>query len=206
MDRAVDAFSSIHGAVHGNGREVLERILHTCEEMLRDRGCTCVTRAQDVAACIGDTKAPVLRGRDEDGSCRVHVFLHGEDRVGIKYARQLLEDLDEEEEEPGVLAVVVSREGATPFTRKECDGRLVRFMLARDLYSNVTHHALVPKHEKVTTETTPYYSPSSLPHILDTDRIVQYYDWPVGTVVRVWRTFGGHEPIPYLRVVVAADR
>ena len=40
--------------------------------------------------------------------------------------------------------------------------------------------------------------------ILDTDAVVQYHDWKVGTIVRVMRRFGGQEPIPYFRVVVAA--
>ena len=40
-----------------------------------------------------------------------------------------------------------------------------------------------------------------LPRILDTDPVVRYHAWPCGAVVRVWRVFGGHEPIPYFRVV-----
>ena len=41
-------------------------------------------------------------------------------------------------------------------------------------------------------------SPEALPKILESDRVVQYYNWPCGSIVRIRRVFGGHEPIEYL--------
>ena len=79
--------------------------------------------------------------------------------------------------------------------------RVPRWRAGEDV--NVTRHALVPKHDKVDAP-PPSTSVEALPKILTTDRVVQYYAWPVGTVVRVWRCYGGHEPVPYFRVVAAA--
>ena len=188
----------------------------TCEEMLRDRGCTRVERAADLAPCLAAATPPepALRGRG--GARDFDVFLHGEDRVGVKYARAVIEhcaaggrdarergrdegrDARERGRDEGRDAIIVSVEGPTPFTRRECEGERVQFLCARDVVVNVTRHALVPRHERVPRGPV---DAAHLPRILETDRVVQYYGWPPGTVVRVWRCFGGHEPIPYFRVV-----
>lgn len=154
-----------------------------CEAMLRDRGCT------DVRADVRDPAKPVVTSRECD------VYVHAEDRVGVKFARQVMERAREAGQE---LTVVVSVEGATPFTRKEC-GDAIQFFQARDLCVNVTRHELVPKHDVVDAEP---HDPAHLPKMLSSDPVAQWYHWKAGTVVRVWRNFGGHEPVPYLRVVV----
>ena len=172
-------FGAIHRSVHGDEHDVLGRLLSTCEEMLLDRGCTNIVRAAPA------TYSPAITSDQLD----VHVT---EDKVGVKFARQIIE--------AGKPAIVVSPEGATPFTKRECEGKPLQFLLARDVCVNVTQHHLVPKHEVVPADTAPK---GQLPKILTTDPVVQWYDWPVGTVVRVWRCFGGHEPVPYFRVVAA---
>lgn len=187
-------FGCLHKTVHGDGADVLGRIVLTCEEMMQDRGCERVTRADNLLGAV-KAGAAVLRAR---GGVDVNVYVHAEERVGVKAARAVLDEC----EEAGVTAVVVSAEGPTPFTRKECDGKPVQFFEARSLCYNVTRHALVPKHERA--EAPPGVAPRSLPKLPETDPVVQYYGWPPGTVVRVWRCFGGHEPIPYFRVVSTA--
>ena len=47
-------------------------------------------------------------------------------------------------------------------------------------------------------------NPEFLPRIFDTDKVVEYYNWKIGDVVKIRRVFGGHEPFDYFRVVVAA--
>lgn len=178
-----ESYASVHKAVHGDGHEVHRRVLRTCEEMLRDRGCARVERLDE----------PALRGRDPD----IDVHVLDEERVSVKAARAALDARAHD----GVQVVIVSLEGPTPFARRECGGGPVQFFCARDLCVNVTRHALVPKHERVENAPVPR---ALMPRILDTDRVVQYHNWPVGTVVRVWRCFGGHEPVPYFRVVTAA--
>ena len=60
----------------------------------------------------------------------------------------------------------------------------------------------MPKHERMSAPPDGV-TREQLPKILEGDPIVQYHNWPVGTVVRVWRRFGGHERVPYFRVVAA---
>jgi len=191
-------FARIHQCVHADGRSLLDRVLTTCCEMLADRGCTEVERLRSVDECLtqADASTPAVRGRG--GRVDVNVYVHGEDRVGVKFARAVLEDADQE----GIPSVVVvSPEGATPFTLKECQDRHIQFWRAKDLCFNVTQHCLVPQH--IPVDGPPKgVSTGELPRILSTDVIARYYDWPVGTVVRIERAFGGHEPIPYFRLVV----
>lgn len=188
------AYGSIHKSVHGAGHDVVVRILTTCEQMLRDRGCADVQALRDARACfdVEDT-SPAITGRGGTKGDDYDVYVHSEERVSVKAARAILERSD------GVRAIVVSVEGPTPFTRRECDGQLIQFFTARELCVNVSRHSLVPKHEPLADGCG--IDPKHLPKISSTDPIVQYYGWPMGTVVRVWRVFGGHEPIPYFRVV-----
>lgn len=195
MQAALASYGNVHRSVHGDGRRVVERVLSTCAEMLRDRGCAAVAREPELA--LEGAAAPAVRGRG--GPADYDVYVHGEERVGVKYARAVLERAEAD----GARAVVVSLEGPTPFTRKECEGRPIEFFRAAELCVNVTRHALVPRHERVDAPPVGV-AREQLPRIYDTDPVVRYHAWPCGAVVRVWRVFGGHEPIPYFRVVCAA--
>lgn len=194
MLSARQRFGRVHRSVHGDGADILERVLTTCTEMLHDRGCAHVARAADVDAAV-DEGQPVLRGRRGARDFDVHV--HAEDKVGVKAARSALEA----REHDGVGVIMVSVEGPTPFTRKECEGRPMQFFCMRDVCVNVTRHALVPKHERVAAPPAGVAC-EALPKMLEGDRVAQYHGWPAGTVVRVWRAYGGHEPVPYFRLVV----
>jgi DNA-directed RNA polymerase subunit H (RpoH/RPB5) len=125
------------------------------------------------------------------------VYIHNEERVGVKYARYVLD----EGEQNGGFGIVISTDGPTPFTRRECEGKRIQFFLARDLYVNIVDHCLVPKHEAV-SEPPSGVKKEELPCMESTDKIAQYYDWTPGTIVKITRVFGGHEPIPYYRVIV----
>ena len=187
-------FGCVHKTLHGDGKDTLGRAVLTCEQMLRDRGCTRIARAPDPDASIENGTPPILRGEGDD--LIVEVYVHSEDQVGVKFVRSVLEVAEGD-------VIVVSLEGPTPFTKKECDGKRIQFFTMRDVCVNITRHALVPKHEKM-EQPPPGMRVEHLPLLLDTDPIVQYYNWPHGTIVRVWRTFGGHEPTPYFRVVSPA--
>lgn len=196
MDNFIRRIGCLHKSIHGDGNDTLVRILNTCEQMLRDRGCTHVVRVDNILATIETGTSPVLKGRG--GRNNVELFVHTEDKVGVKWARSILDKVDTTQQ--STVVVVVSIDGPTPFTRKECEGKPLQFLLARDLCVNVTRHALVPRHEEV-TEAPLGVAKESLPKIMQTDPIVQYHYWPVGTVVRITRRLGGHEPVPYFRVV-----
>jgi len=194
MEGFLARLGGIHRTVHGDGQRHLARIVTTCEEMLVDRECTSVTRA-DLARAVA-TGSPILVGRRRDGH-EIHIFLSEEDKIGIKAARAILDAAGDSD------VILVSLEGPTPFTRRACEATRLQFMLARDLCFNVTRHALVPRHERM-AEPPSGVTRAQLPKLLDCDPVVQYYNWPVGTVVRVWRTYAGHEPVPYFRCVAPA--
>lgn len=156
-----------------------------------DRGCTTVTRSELTRAVRAGS--PIIVGRRRDDH-ETHIFLSEEDKVGIKAARVILDAAGDND------VILVSLEGPTPFTRRACEGTRLQFMLARNLCFNVTHHALVPRHERL-EEPPSGVTRAQLPKLLDNDPVVQYHNWPVGTVVRVWRTYAGHEPLPYFRCV-----
>lgn len=198
MDATVQRFGCLHKSIHGDGNDILGRVVLTCEQMLHDRGCRTVARAADPLAAIEAGTDPVLRGRGD--GVDVDLYVHTDDKVGVKWVRNILEA----REDPRVSLVVVSIDGATPFTRKECEGKPIQFLLARDMCVNVTRHHLVPWHERI-DHPPPGVDRDALPKILETDPVVQYYNWPVGTVVRVTRRFGGHEPTPYFRLVSPAS-
>lgn len=191
-------FGNVHRTIHGDPDAVIRRILDTSEAMLWDRGATRVDRSPDPVEAMTDEDGLVMTGWVEEVR-RWDVYVHSEDRVGVKFARAVQEACDA----AGSRGIVVSVEGPTPFTRRECGGA-IQFLNASEMCVNVTRHCLVPKHERVEAADLPGgVEVGSLPRLFETDRVAQYYDWGPGTLVRITRLFGGSEPIPYYRVVVA---
>lgn len=72
---------------------------------------------------------------------------------------------------------------------------------AQMLLFDPTEHVKTPKHEKMTEEEIKNelrtIKRSELPHIRDDDRIVRYYDWNVGDIIRISRPSG-----IYYRIVI----
>lgn len=153
--------------------------------MLQDRGEAVRPPPSPVEAILA--QQPVLSGDVTD------VYFSPEDRVGVKFARTISAN-------PERKVICISFDGPTPFTKRECDG--VQFFLAKSLYTNRMRHCLVPSHRKVSGEGLDV---DHLPKILETDMVVQYHAWAVGTVVRIERVMGGGEPAPYFRVVSASN-
>ena len=190
----------MHRTVHVDGAAVLERVLTTCAEMLRDRGLADVARAADPVRCALQGEWVVRGGPHSDP--HTLVYLCPEDKVSVKYARGVLERGADAEDR-----LVVSLGGPTAFTRRECEAATaarIQFLPVSFLCRNPTRHALVPAHERVDAACLPpTVAPDALPRLLETDAMVQYHRWPPGSVVRIVRHFGGHEPIVYFRTVVA---
>lgn len=157
--------------------------------MLMDRGCSHVER-RDVDFDSNEIE-PCLIGT---GIHTFHVFFHNEDRVGVKMLRHLIENTAAD------TNIVVSTEGPTTFTRKEAEGSNVQFFLFKDLSVNITRHKIVPKHELVIGEIP--WSVDELPRIPVSDPVVMYYNFKPGSVVKISRVLGAHEPQVYYRLVV----
>ena len=135
-------------------------------------------------------------------SCKniVHIFFHNEERVGVKQLRAWADKAGEDK------IIIVSLDGPTAFTRKEAESGLpnVQFFTFQELCVNITRHALVPKHEKITPCQLPLEvskSCAELPIIALNDKIVQYYAFQPGDILRITRTAGVQEPVYYYRIV-----
>ena len=193
MEDFLERLARIQQCINGDGSRNLRNILKTCTEMLHDRGFQ--NLSQRSLEDEGNTLGLVMVGeRDDCKRIRVHICM--EDRVAVKFARAVLEVDD-------ASAIVISIDGPTPFTRRECGS--VQFFNAIELCRNVTHHCLVPKHVRIEANQLPDgIQADRLPRLLESDRIVQYYAWPCRSVIKIKRIFGGYEPITYFRLVVPA--
>lgn len=190
-DAFLERLGNVHHAIHEDGQRVLRSILKTSEEMLTDRGCGSVQTTQDPMRAI-------LQGRPVLTSDTTDIFIHTEDKVGVKFARSIIEQSGDR------TCICVSMDGPTTFTKNEFQGRNVQFMLCKFLIVNITHHALVPRHTLVAAPPSGV-DRESLPILMGSDPVVQYYDWPVGSVVSIERVFAGNEPIPYYRLIQASS-
>lgn len=186
--------------MHRDGAYILERVLSNCRQMLLDRGARGVVQVENPLKVIETGNVlPILQTMG-DGSPSTRIYISKEDKVSIKFARAAIEDAGAECCE---RIVIVSIEGPTPFSKRECDGKPVQFFLAKDVFVNKARHSLVPRHEVV--ESPPgNVTVQQLPRILDSDPVVQYFHFPVGAVLKITRVFGGCEEVPYFRVVVSS--
>ena len=190
MDSIVEKIGSIHSTCLIDGEKVLETILKNCEQMLLDRGCKRVEKCSNIVKCM-ENNTPVLKGRN----CKkIDVYFYNEERVGVKILRTLLDESTMDK------IIILSLEGPTTFTKKEAENLPVQFFLYKDLFVNITKHEIVPKHE-LCTDNLPY-SNEELPKIFVSDPIIQYYDFPIGSVIKISRTLGAHEPSIYYRLIV----
>lgn len=181
-----------HAGVSGNGTAVLQRVVVSTQIMLKDRGHKGV-------ACAKSPIDAIVRGEVVVRSDKAVVYVHADEKVGVKAARTFLENTDHASQS----IICVSMGGPTSFTRKECaDSKRIQFLTIRFCCFPIIRHSLVPKHTVVRDHS---FDVTKLPKIMTSDAVVQYYDWPVGTVLKIERVFGGHEIQTYYRVVTAAS-
>lgn len=180
----------IHQAVHVHGRTVLNAILKTSVEMLECRNCTSIS-------VVDDPMREIMAGRPVVKSDTTLVYVHTEDKVGVKFARTIVDQSE------GKCCILVSIDGPTSFTKNEFNAKNIQFMLCKFLFVNILHHKLVPCHSLLSDDHG--MDTASLPIILDSDPIVQFYNWPVGGVVKIERVFAGNEPTVYYRRIQASN-
>ena len=181
MERAelLRRLGGMHG-VNGDGAATLRAIVRTCEEMLRDRGARRSSTPTTTTSTPVARVAPGRVGRRGRGPRRITT----REPCRAHHGRRSIPSTVRHPSRVG--------EQAHP----------IQFFRAIDVC--VAQLALlVPRHALDGGPSTRRRRRGAAQD-LDTDRVVQYYDWPCGTIVRIRRVFGGHEPIDYLRIVTAA--
>ena len=203
MEELLSKIGQLNNSATASYGLVLERVMRTSSEMLRDRGYTVSTDCRT----IGDItykmehNAPVLRG-ERAGNPSITLYFHNEERVGVKQLRQW------NELHPNSDHIIVSVEGPTSFTRKEVEQVAddhTQFFMFKSLCANITRHSLVPKHERMSPaevfDLPVAGSIPELPKLYTTDPISQYYNYKCGDLIRVTRIVGCSEPVFYYRTV-----
>ena len=189
MENIIEKIGSIHSTCLVDGHKILDGIAKNCLQMLKDRGCSEVELSKNIVECM-ENVTPVLKGR---GIKSIDIYFSIEERVGVKFLRNILEDTNVDK------IILCSLDGPTTFTKKESEVADVQFFFFKDLFVNITKHHIVPKHE-LCIEQIPY-TKEELPKISINDPIVQYYDFPLNSIIKIYRTFGSHEPSIYYRLI-----
>lgn len=202
---ATDLSEVLCGFKTDAAEEVAARATATCKQMLVDRGFD--IRDGMGEGCGEDTNVAVVGTRDDEVA---HVVFHSEDKVGVKTVRSIVAAL--EAEGGPTRVILVSASGPTPFTKKEMapEERIECFKL-KELLVNPTRCVLVPPHRLVTDaerraveERYGIQNTDVWPRIFTKDPIVRYYNWPVGSLVRIDRCVGGEASV-YYRLVVSSS-
>ena len=189
-------------SMHGPGStmdadHILLTVYNVCNQMMVDRGFRIIDSIPTIDELYARMEAMehVIAGQHDTANIRLFFLI--EDRVPVRIVRQLME---------GALdfskTVIVSMDGPTSFTAKEtgttCPMR-VQYLKYKDMFTNVTKHHCVPYHSLYTGPRQ--YADADYPKILSTDRVVEYYDFQVGDLVKIVRRFGVPEERAYIRIV-----
>jgi len=186
--------------------KILDRILTTVHEMLIDRGYTIEhpsTLTEQFAMEDLKTVAHCKKYND-----RVFVYFATDIKVPVKKIREYVVHMESNQIRH---AIIVYAQQVTPGAKTELNQKFdIELFRARELFENPTRHCLVPRHELIQTEQevqrvmTKFHikSKNDFPIIYTSDVVIRYYHWPVGSIVRIFRTLGGlREPEIYYRHV-----
>lgn len=203
-----DIFHKINSSCTLNTGDIettVSSILATCRDLVYDRGYRNITTYDPYHGCTQNS--PVIKANDGNGN-EVFVYWHNEERVGIKFIRQLDEIHLKNNKKRTV--VLLSIDGPTAFSKKECDIRnWIQLLLYKELYVNITKHSMVPPHRKLQDEEIEdlkkRYGLSTdmqeLPKMSINDPVSKYYKYDRGSVVEIKRSVGTLEETKYYRLV-----
>lgn len=202
MDDLLNKIGKLNNTSVANSHIVLQRVLITVCDMLKDRGYMVTNECRTFGHIYNKMQdaQPVVTGVSAAGD--VVVFFHNEERVGVKQLRSWYESMSDK------TIIIISLDGPTAFTKREAENMYnnVQFFQFRNLCVNIVRHKLVPKHERMTKEQVqqlPYNvaSENQWPKLYKTDPVAQYYNFKKGDLIRITRTIGCKEPMFYYRLV-----
>ena len=138
MESILNKIGQVNNTATSNYNLILERVLKTITEMLKDRGFAITNDCRtigDIVYKMQENEA-ILSGANHTSS--IMVFFHDEERVGVKQLRAWNEKYVDNS------IIIVSLEGPTAFTKKEADAHYsnVEFFTFKSLCVNITKHHL----------------------------------------------------------------
>jgi len=161
---------------------VRAEILETAAQMFEDRGYSDVA-VNDGTMCSTEAVLRILDPSADEA-----------ERVGIQHVR------DAAQRHAQQRLILVSKMGPTAFLasalqkHSQVGDNSVEVFTFAQLRQNITHHRSVPRHVVVAPQAVAEVlrshgidDPAALPKLLLTDPVARYYQWPPGTVVRIFR-------------------
>jgi DNA-directed RNA polymerase subunit H (RpoH/RPB5) len=175
----------------------------TVIEMMTDRGYSLTTKMLDAEMVRESLIA-------QKGTETVYVFISPNPKLGIgefrKYRDIMLRDSIKH-------IIIVINQGLTSFTSGELsqmDGKTaeVEVFFFKHLIGNPTRHKMYRPHRLLSeSEKADFFrrmkvKPEAVPKLYRDDRVCQYFNFPVGSIIEITRTIGTLGPYRYYRIVV----
>ena len=201
-DRGYDTIQFFH---------VPEHIITTMSEPPQETDITLTTEQppSQIMRYLSYHDFPIIQGIRNDGQDNdkdnILVFFVLKSKIGISMARQLIQKKNTKSQH----AILVYGYMPSHRAKEELEKAGFELFQCSKIYHNlIRHHKLIPRHEALTpTEENQLLqqlntTKDRLPGYSQHDPVVQYYNWPVGTVVRIHRKFGmTQDSSVYYRVV-----
>lgn len=163
------------------------KVIQTVMEMLHDRGYK-----------VGDSFEPII-GKKDDQSVKVYYI--DLSKIGIKNINEIIEDMDTNEIDRGVIVSsgVLSSFGKQLLT----ENKNIQLFHEDELSFNITHHELVPQHIIVSKEEAKEIrkkysiSDKQFPRILQNDPVCRYHGGYPGDLFKIYRVTNDSKSITY---------
>lgn len=187
--------------------KTFERIITTVNEMFVDRGYELLPKSSWSKKFLQFEDLKVI-GKIDD-KMLIFTFFATDVKVPVRKIREYVQFMKENQV---THAIIVHAHQITPGAKSELVQYNIQTFQAKELFYNITRHALVPHHEKVKSDhdvqeiMKRYHiqSKTEFPIYYISDPVVKYYGWTPGTVVKIKRVLGGlKEPEIYYRMIKA---
>jgi DNA-directed RNA polymerase I, II, and III subunit RPABC1 len=164
--------------------------LKVLSEMLDDRG-------YQIEYCYHtdqteEEREYVIKAFHKSSHKNILCFMSKDDKLTIQGIKDCISIMNKDDTD---RCIIVYRSSVTSGAKKSLETIEYKFELfgLHELQLNITHHRLVPRHQKVTPEEKTELDKSykgKLPIILHTDPICRYYAFQKGDYIRITRKNG----------------
>ena len=181
-EKGIEKFGTIHQTIWGDPTRVIKRIVEVSRTMIVARGAVDISTVPDPIESITNETGHVLCGVSSDGQKRWDVYIHNEERVGVK-VRASKSSRSVNARWGSVRRHHRSIEGSNAiYASRVLRGKRVQFFLARDMcVSTSWTTAWSPNERRLGGTATGGESGGTyLQDEESSDNTAQYYDWRPG--------------------------